>query len=84
MAMITIIGLIAAACTTISFLPQALKSIKTRQTKDISLTMYSLFTTGIVLWLVYGIFIRDFPLIAANIVTLIFTLIILVMKIKHG
>jgi len=82
--MITIIGLIAAACTTISFLPQALKSIKTRQTKDISLTMYSLFTTGIVLWLVYGIFIRDFPLIAANIVTLIFTLIILVMKIKHG
>jgi len=79
----TIIGLAAATCTTFSFLPQALKIIRTRQTKDISLVMYSIFTMGVLLWLVYGILVKDVPLIVANIITLIFVATILIMKIKH-
>jgi MtN3 and saliva related transmembrane protein len=69
----TIIGLLAAICTTISFLPQAVRIIKTKHTKDISLAMYSIFTTGIFLWLVYGILMNDLPLIISNAITVIFT-----------
>jgi len=80
---ITIIGLIAAACTTFSFLPQAIKVIKTKQTKDLSLGMYSIFTLGVLLWLIYGIFVKDIPLIIANIITLVFATTILIMKIRY-
>ena len=79
----TIIGLAAAACTTFSFLPQAIKVIKTKQTNDLSLIMYSFFTTGVLLWLTYGITVNDIPLIIANSVTLIFALTILIMKIRY-
>lgn len=78
-----IIGLMAAACTTISFLPQAIKVIRTRNTKDLSLPMYVILTTGVFLWLVYGIFIVDWPIIVANSITIIFCLIILGMKLKY-
>ena len=57
----TIIGLIAAACTTLSFLPQAIKVIKTKNTSDLSLTMYLILTTGLLLWLIYGYLINDIP-----------------------
>ena len=60
---ITMVGLTAAACTTISFLPQAIKTIKTKHTKDLSLVMYSILTTGILLWVVYGIFINNDKLV---------------------
>jgi MtN3 and saliva related transmembrane protein len=79
----TIIGLVAAACTTFSFLPQAVKVIKTKQTKDLSLAMYAIFSTGIALWLVYGILVVDIPLIVANSITFIFAATILVMKLKY-
>ncbi|WP_369049070.1 SemiSWEET transporter [Tenacibaculum sp. UWU-22] len=79
----TIIGLIAATCTTISFLPQAIQVIKTKHTKDLSLTMYLLFTVGIFLWFIYGLVISDLPMIIANGITLIFSSIILVMKLKY-
>jgi len=79
----TIIGLAAAACTTFSFLPQAIKVIKTKQTKDLSLLMYSVFTTGVLLWLIYGISVNDTPLIIANCITLIFAVTILIMKIRY-
>ncbi len=79
----TIIGLTAAALTTFSFLPQALKIIKTKHTKDLSLGMYLVFSTGVVLWLVYGILIRDIPVIVANLITAIFTITILVLKIRY-
>lgn len=79
----TIIGLAAATCTTIAFLPQAIKVIKTKQTKDLSLGMYFTFTTGVFLWLVYGIMISDFPIIVANAVTLLFASVILLMKLKY-
>ncbi len=80
---ITIIGLVAAACTTISFAPQAIKIIKTRQTKDLSLAMYLILTMGIFLWLVYGILIKNLPIIIANTITLLFSSTILILKIKY-
>ncbi|MCK5169891.1 MAG: SemiSWEET family sugar transporter [Bacteroidales bacterium] len=83
MNLITILGLVAAACTTISFLPQAIKAVRTRQTKDISLGMYTLLTTGIVLWLIYGVIKNDLPIILANGITLVFAATILFLKIKY-
>jgi MtN3 and saliva related transmembrane protein len=79
----TIIGLLAATCTTFSFLPQAVKVIRTKQTKDLSLVMYSVFTLGVFLWLMYGILVKDAPLIIANIITFILAAIILIMKIRY-
>ena len=81
---IEIIGLIAALLTTVSFVPQAIQTIKTKQTKDISLGMYVCFTIGVLLWAVYGIIIGSLPIILANIVTFVLAVSILVMKLKHG
>ena len=83
MDIITVIGLAAATCTTISFLPQSIQVIKTKRTKDLSLAMYLTFTVGIFLWLVYGIMIADLPVIIANTITLLFATTILVMKLKY-
>ena len=80
----TIIGLVAAICTTISFVPQAIRTIKTKHTKDLSLATYLIFTIGIFLWLVYGILVQDLPLIIANIITFLFALTILILKIKYN
>ena len=81
---IGITGLIAGACTTISFIPQILKIIKTRKVRDISGAMYTVLTTGVFLWLVYGIFLRELPIILANGVSLVLCLGILVMKFIYG
>lgn len=83
MNIITIIGLVAAALTTISTLPQAIKSWKTKKTGDLSLLMYSFFSFGVLLWLIYGISIGDLPLILANTVTFILASFVLVLKIKY-
>ena len=80
----TAIGLAAAFCTTVAFLPQVIKIWKTRSTKDISLGMFSIFSAGIFLWLIYGLMLGDMPLIAANGVTLVLTLVILGFKLRHG
>ena len=80
---IVVLGLIAAVLTTFSSLPQVIKIIKIKETRDISLGMYILVVTGIILWLVYGLLIKDLPLIAANIISLIFTATILCFKIKY-
>ena len=77
------IGFFAAFCTTIAFLPQALKVWKTKSTSDISLYMFIIFTIGVISWLIYGITISDLPIILANAVTLILSLFILVYKIKY-
>jgi len=81
---VTIIGLIAATLTTTAFFPQAIKAVKTKSTKDISLVMFLILCLGIFLWLVYGVIIKDLPLILANIVTFILAMIILVCKLKYG
>jgi len=81
---ITILGLIAASCTTIAFLPQVIKTIKSKHTHDISMLMYIILTTGVSLWLVYGVLIRDLPLILANGITFVFAATVLILKIIHG
>ncbi|MCG2588589.1 SemiSWEET transporter [Rhodohalobacter sulfatireducens] len=78
----TIIGLAAGFCTTIAFLPQALKTWKTKSAKDLSLSMYSVFCTGIVLWLTYGIMIQDMPIILTNVVSMILASSILYFKLS--
>jgi MtN3 and saliva related transmembrane protein len=80
---VTIMGLIAAACTTTSFIPQAIKTIQTKDTSGISLAMYSLFAFGTLMWLLYGIFSSNIPVSLANGITLIFASIILFYKIKY-
>ncbi|WP_320018397.1 SemiSWEET transporter [Labilibaculum manganireducens] len=80
---VSILGFAAAFCTTVSFIPQALRVIKTKQTKDLSLVMYSMFNIGILMWLIYGVLIDAWPVIIANVITLGLTLIILVLKIKY-
>ena len=80
---VEILGFVAAFLTTASFIPQAVKVIKTKHTQDLSLYMYSMFFVGVGLWLVYGIIINSIPIILANFITLIFSGIILFMKIKY-
>ena len=77
------IGFIAAILTTLSFVPQAWQIIKTRDTSGISLGMYSMFVTGVFLWLIRGWNIQDYAVIAANGVTLVLASIILAFKIKY-
>ena len=84
MGYITIIGLVAATCTTIAFFPQILQVYRTKQTRDLSLPTFILLTTGIFLWLIYGILLGNLPIILANSITLIGCLYILIMKVKYG
>ena len=79
----TLIGLTAATCTTMSFLPQAIRVIKTKRTRDISLGMYVIFSFGTFLWLTYGILTKDIPIMSANSITFTLSLIILTMKLKY-
>lgn len=79
-----IIGIGAALLTTSSFVPQAVKVVRTRETAAISLAMYSLFTAGITLWLVYGLLTSQWTIVAANGVTLIFAAVILTMKLGES
>lgn len=79
-----LIGLVAACCTTLAYAPQAIKTWRTRQTRDISLGMFVLMVAGVALWLVYGLLIGDLPLILANLVTLSLSGTILVLKLRHG
>nr|WP_211234034.1 SemiSWEET transporter [Chitinilyticum litopenaei] len=74
------LGLAAASCTTIAFVPQVWQVWRSRSAQDISLGMYLIFVTGVALWLVYGMLGRDLPLILANSVTLLLAGAVLVMK----
>ena len=77
------LGYLAAALTTLSFLPQAVTSLRTRRTDGLSLPMYAIFSTGVALWLVYGLLIGSWPIVAANLVTLMFALIILGLIVRN-
>lgn len=80
---IAYIGYAAATLTTLSFVPQAVKIIRSRDTHGISIEMYSAFTFGILLWLVYGIGKRDLAIIAANAVTLSLASVILFFTVRY-
>ncbi len=83
MDLIIALGLIGALLTTISLLPQLIKVFKTRSTKDISAGMFALFVTDFFVWLIYGILIKDIPLIIANSFALVEATIILIFKIIY-
>ena len=78
------IGFIAAICTTVAFVPQALKIYKSKTARDISLPMWLIFSFGVFLWLIYGILILSLPIIIANVVTLLLSLFILFSKVKYS
>jgi MtN3 and saliva related transmembrane protein len=78
-----VLGTAAGALTTLAFIPQVVKTWKTKSTHDISLIMFSLFSLGVLLWLVYGIVIGAMPIIIANGVTLTLALSMLLMKIRY-
>ena len=79
----TYIGYFAAFCTTCSFIPQVIQTLKTRDTDSISLGMYAMFVFGVCLWLIYGALVKDLPLIAANLVTISLASIVLFLKVKN-
>jgi MtN3 and saliva related transmembrane protein len=76
-------GYLAALLTTASFLPQAVMTIRSRDTHSLSLGMYSLFTSGVIFWLLYGIHKQDAAIIAANAFTLLLATPILVIKLRN-
>ena len=81
---IDIVGSLAAILTTASFLPQAWHSFKTKDVSGVSLGMYSVFTVGVALWLVYGLLLRAWPIVVANVITLGLAMAILGMKVVFG
>lgn len=76
------IGSIAAVCTTLAFVPQVVQSWRTRDLSGISLPMYTIFTVGVLLWLIYGILIQDWPVIIANAITAMLASVVLLLKLK--
>ncbi len=77
---VQMIGVAAGALTTIAFLPQVIKTWRSRSAKGLSLGMFSIFCTGVSLWLVYGFLVGDLPIILANLVTLVLSITLLVFK----
>jgi MtN3 and saliva related transmembrane protein len=84
MVLMDYIGYAAAICTTSAYIPQVVRVWRTRSTKDISLKMFLVLVTGLALWLTYGFFKGEVPIVAANGVTLVLAGMILFFKIKHG
>jgi len=82
--MTELIGLGAAFCTTVAFLPQVIRAWRTRSTSDLSLAMFLIFTVGIFLWLVYGLLLQDAPLVLANGITFVLSGTILYLKLRYG
>lgn len=77
------IGLAAATLTTAAFVPQVYRSLRTRDTRAISLLMYCVFTAGIILWLIYGLLRHDLPVTLANSVTLVLAVTVLILKFRY-
>jgi MtN3 and saliva related transmembrane protein len=82
MELFSLVGNLAAFLTTVSFLPQAIKTIKSRDTRQLSLPMYVLFVLGVALWIVYGLQVNSMPIIVGNVITLLLAGSILTVKIK--
>ncbi|MBU0472837.1 MAG: SemiSWEET transporter [Bacteroidetes bacterium] len=81
--MLTLFGFIAASLTTFAFIPQVIKTIKTKSTDDLSPVMYGVLLSGVICWLIYGIIINDLPVIVANAVTACLTAIIFFISLKN-
>ncbi len=83
MTKIDILGIFAGVLTTVSFVPQAVRTWRTRRTDDISLMMLLMFCLGVGLWIIYGVLLGSLPVIAANVATLCFVLFILGIKLAN-
>ena len=81
---VDVIGATAALLTTLCWVPQALKIVRERETRAISLSGTTLCVVGVLLWLIYGVAIADAPLIGSSAVTFAITAAILALKIRHG
>lgn len=81
---VELIGAVAAAITSLCWLPQTLKIIRERQTSGISLVTNGFFAAGVFLWLVYGLMIGSWPVIMANMITLVFALAMVGLKLRYG
>ena len=77
-------GTVAAILTTSAFLPQVVRTLRTRDTRGLSLGMYLTFTAGVATWTLYGVLIRQWPVIAANTLTLVLSGAVLALKLKNG
>ena len=80
---VSILGFIAGGLTTFWFFPQVVKAARTKSTRDISLGMVSLTSTGIFLWFIYGLCLRSLPIILPNLISSILTFALLTLKIKY-
>jgi MtN3 and saliva related transmembrane protein len=80
---VTLIGLLAGTLTTIAFIPQLQQTWRTRSAQDVSLGMLLTFVTGVFLWLIHGLMLRALPIILANLITLLLTLAILILKVRY-
>jgi len=78
------LGYVAATLTTIAFVPQAVKTIRSRETGAISFWMYTTFTIGIALWLAYGVGLQSWPIIVSNTIVFPLAAVILAFKVRHG
>ena len=78
-----IIGLVAGFLTTLAFVPQVYKVWKTKSTESLSLPMYLIFFTGVILWLIYGLHLKSLPMILANSITAVLALGLIILKLRH-
>ena len=81
---IDVFGFLAALLTTIAFLPQLYKTWQTKSADDVSIVMLILFITGLICWIIYGLKINSIPILVANLITLIFNLSILILKVTYS
>ncbi|WP_417449619.1 SemiSWEET transporter [Kordiimonas sp.] len=81
---ITMIGLLAGSLTTIAFVPQVIHAWRTRSTRDVSLSMFTILCAGIFMWIVYGFIIGDLPVIVANVITFGLASSVIVAKLRFG
>jgi MtN3 and saliva related transmembrane protein len=80
---VIVVGYVAGALTTVSFVPQVIRAWKLKETRDLSLAMLLLFASGVLLWTLYGLWTGSVPVIAANVITFILVLVLLGLKIKY-
>ena len=84
MSALEILGFVAAILTTLCWLPQAVRTIRTRETRSLSLAAQAALTVGVVLWLAYGLLIGNAPIIFSNAISLVLVATILAMKLRYG
>jgi MtN3 and saliva related transmembrane protein len=84
MTLLDLLGLSAGSLTTLSFVPQVIKTWRSKSADDISTGMFVIFSIGLVMWLIYGLYLQSLPIIVSNIVTLVLTVVILILKYRYS